>query len=101
TVPLELARAAGGDDRARTLAQLGRTLFGSQSPDDREEAQRVFMEAIVASPAESVLRAQLQTELEQLEKRISQTMRKRLSIPAEEEIAPPSSRRTPTSQRDP
>jgi tetratricopeptide (TPR) repeat protein len=59
---LELAREAVGEDRARTLAQLARILYGSQETADRDEAERVFEEAIAAAPEDGLLRAQLEME---------------------------------------
>jgi hypothetical protein len=90
-VLLELARMAAGDDeRARTLAQLGRVLFDSSHAEEREEAERVFLEAIVAAPAGSALRGQLQAELDQRKERPSQSqLARQASSP---DLAPRSSR---------
>jgi tetratricopeptide (TPR) repeat protein len=67
----ELARSAEGEERARTLAQLGRALFTSQDVEDRAEAVHVFIEAIEAAPEESGLHLQLQAELTELRRRQS------------------------------
>jgi tetratricopeptide (TPR) repeat protein len=71
SVLLELARAASGDDRARTLAQLGRVLLASGNTEERREAVRIFEESIDAAPADGILRAQLQNELDSLKRRPS------------------------------
>jgi hypothetical protein len=62
-VLLELARAAKGEDRARTLAQLARLLLTSGSAEERLESVRIFEEAIASAPGDGVLRAQLENEL--------------------------------------
>jgi hypothetical protein len=69
-VLVELARAANPEDRARTLAQLGRLLIAG-SADERAEGLRVFEEAIAAAPVDSVVRLQLENELASLRARSS------------------------------
>ncbi|MDB4992578.1 MAG: Exonuclease SbcC [Myxococcaceae bacterium] len=68
-VLLELARSASAEDRALTLAQLGRLLCASREPADQMEGERAFIEAIAAAPEGSILNAQLVAELETLKGR--------------------------------
>jgi len=70
-VLLELARAANGEDRARTLAQLARVLMASGTSEERAESVRIFEEAVTSAPTAGVLRAQLENELDALRKRPS------------------------------
>ncbi len=64
---LEALLAEGTEDRAGTLAQLGRLLFAasarSGAPELRADAERAMRDAIAAAPADSVLAAQLRAEL--------------------------------------
>ena len=70
-VLMEIARSGNTEDRAVTLAQLGRMLYGSGDTRDHVEAERAFLEAIDAAPVESVLHAQLIAELATLHGRAS------------------------------
>ncbi|MEO8877719.1 MAG: hypothetical protein ABI461_19150, partial [Polyangiaceae bacterium] len=87
-VLLELAHSVGDEDRALTLAQLGRLLCASGDEVDQTEGARAFRDAIAAAPDGSILAAQLEAELK--------TLRLRASVfpPAETlrtDDAPPSS----------
>jgi hypothetical protein len=70
-VLMEIARSGNTEDRAVTLAQLGRMLYTSGDNRDQVEAERAFLEAIDAAPVESVLHAQLVAELATLRGRAS------------------------------
>ncbi|MEO6574832.1 MAG: hypothetical protein ABIP89_13390, partial [Polyangiaceae bacterium] len=70
-VLMEIARSGNTEDRAVTLAQLGRMLYTSGDTRDHAEAERAFLEAIDAAPVESVLHAQLIAELATLRGRAS------------------------------
>jgi tetratricopeptide (TPR) repeat protein len=70
-VLLELARGAGQEDRARTLAQLARILLATGSSEDRTEAFSVLDEAVSSAPPDSVVRAQLENEIGTLRSRSS------------------------------
>jgi hypothetical protein len=85
-VLLELARAAGPEDRARTLAQLARLLLASGTADERAEAIRILDEAVASAPPEGVLRAQLENEAETLRSRSS--IFPRAAVPPRVEPAP-------------
>ena len=82
-VLLELARAASGEDRARTLAQLARLLLASGSSEERVESLRIFEEAAASAPADSVLRAQLENELTSL--RLRPSLFQHATAPGEDE----------------
>ena len=71
TVLRELVRATSGEERTVTLAQLGRLLLTSASPDDFTEGEQLFVEAMATAPEGSVLSAQLSAELETLRQRRS------------------------------
>ncbi len=83
-VLLELARTAEGPDRARTLAQLGRTLFTSPEPRDRVDAVQVFVEAITAAAATPDLAQELEAELAELRRRQSMSPQAMASLPPPE-----------------
>ncbi len=83
-VLLELARTAEGADRARTLAQLGRTLFTSPEPQDRLDAVQVFVEAIGAAADAPDLVQDLEAELRELRRRQSMSPQAMASLPPPE-----------------
>jgi tetratricopeptide (TPR) repeat protein len=87
-VLLELARGSHGEDRAKTLAQLGRALLASMATDERAEGVHVFLQAIDAAPRESVLEAQLRAELSTLRQRLSIAPPGLSPVPAKVSTAP-------------
>ena len=60
----ELAATTEGEERARSLAQLGRMLLASEDGVERAEAEGAFERAMEAAPAGSVLESQLLAERE-------------------------------------
>lgn len=89
-VLLELAHSVGDEDRALTLAQLGRLLCASPDEVDQTEGARAFRDAIAAAPEGSILLAQLEAELRTLRARSTTRMSERPAAdPLRSDDAPP------------
>ncbi|MGH7329227.1 MAG: hypothetical protein ACREJX_12840, partial [Polyangiaceae bacterium] len=89
-VLLELAHSVGDEDRALTLAQLGRLLCASSDERDHAEGARAFRDAIAAAPQGSILSAQLEAELGTMRAR-SQRMSERPPADTMRDDQPPPS----------